>query len=298
MAGSFIKLTAERDFVNCPMAENVAGLDGGAIAVSDGAEPFLIHCTLADNTVSGGVGFGGAVSCVYDGNDEGMSYVLLENSIAWGNLAVYGPQAAVGDPSSIVNQFAMLELSYSIIEGGAAEVSTAYPYWNSLVYENLGVIDADPKFIQGGTLDPTDASTRTFYLAETQAGQFAPTSPAVNAGIGTAAALEEVLGFEVTTRTDHIRDTGVVDLGFHYDASAPVETFDLTILSFWRDYYAHGNWPLKSTAIASKRKKPRRKPLPLHRVYRFALRPLPIKGIGSNAGSAAMTIPPTTRLTV
>ncbi|NLK40706.1 MAG: M6 family metalloprotease domain-containing protein, partial [Planctomycetes bacterium] len=140
MAGSFIKVNGgTQDFVNCLMAENVAGLDGGAIAVSDGAEPFLIHCTLADNTVSGGVGFGGAVSCVYDGNDEGMSYVLLENSIAWGNLAVYGPQAAVGDPSSIVNQFAMLELSYSIIEGGAAEVSTAYPYWNSLVYENLGV---------------------------------------------------------------------------------------------------------------------------------------------------------------
>ena len=230
-----------QDLINCLMVENTAVDSGGAVSVVDGAEPYFINCTMAGNKVTGASGSGGAVSCLYYGSSYMGTYVLLENSILWDNQADFGPQAAVGHPLNMYNQFSMLELSYSDIEGGSEEVFLGQPEGNSAVYESGGVIDEDPLFVQ--VTDPNQVIDRTYYLRQAAAGQL-PQSPCVDtgaiAGIYSIDGLAALLGFDVTTRTDHVADSGIMDMGFHYDAALPVLEYTLTTAIYIRDYYPYG----------------------------------------------------------
>ena len=70
-----------------------------------------------------------------------------------------------------------------------------------------------------------------FFLAQSAAGQTS-TSPAVDRGARTAVAA----GVDAfTTRTDNVLDSGQVDLGFHYPASAPVLMMEPSALVFHAD---------------------------------------------------------------
>ena len=230
-----------QDIVNCLMVENTAVDNGGAVSVADGADPFMINCTMVGNTATGTAGFGGAVSCLYSGSPDGDTYALLENSIIWDNLAEFGPQAAVGDPLNSYNQFSMLELYYSDIEGGTGEVFRGLPAGNSAVYASGGVIDMDPLFVQ--TTDPDAVIDRTYYLQQDASGQLDDSPCVVYAGgnsVYDLAALETLLGFDVTTKTNHDPDDEPVDMGFHYDASLPVVSYTLTTGVYVVDYGTHG----------------------------------------------------------
>ena len=237
--GSFMNVPGgTQDMINCLMVENTAVDSGGAISVVDGAEPFMINCTMAGNMTTGMAGFGGAVSCTYDGNPQGATYALLENSIVWDNLAEFGPQAAVGDPMNMYNQLSMLELYYSDIQGGTDDVFLGSPAGNTAVYASGGVIDMDPLFVQA--TDPDETINRTYYLQQVAGGQLVDSPCVVYAGIDSVDDLEVLLAFEVTTKTNHGPDDGFMDMGFHYDASLPVLSYTLTTSVYIADYYPHG----------------------------------------------------------
>jgi hypothetical protein len=90
-----------------------------------------------------------------------------------------------------------LGIRYCDIEGGQAAV-VVEPSW-TLVW-GPGNIDADPLFVTGPNGE--------FYLSQTAAGQ-GEDSPCVGAGDPGG---ELVWGI---TRTDHVLDSGVVDMGYH-----------------------------------------------------------------------------------
>jgi len=123
-------------------------------------------------------GWGGAIF-----NYE-ASNPVISNSILWNDIGTSGNDelnnAEVGAPCNPV-------VTYSDIdENGFAGIN--------------GNIRNDPLFVGN------------YYLSQIAAGQGAD-SPAVDAGNDTAANL----GMDdKTTRTDAIRDTGIVDMGFHY----------------------------------------------------------------------------------
>jgi len=98
---------------------------------------------------------------------------FLTDCILWGNTAPSNPQIYAGVPTIV---------AYSDVEGG---------------YAGLGNINADPMFITG--------PNGNYYLF--------PTSPCVNVGSGTAAAL----GMDLyTTQINGMPDIVTVDMGYHY----------------------------------------------------------------------------------
>jgi len=89
--------------------------------------------------------------------------------------------------------------------------------WDPSTYTwdpNSHNIDEDPLFIKG------------YYLSQVAAGQLVD-SPAVNTGSD----LASVLGMDTyTTRTDTVPDSGIVDMGYHYNAFT-IPRYELTFTS-------------------------------------------------------------------
>jgi len=99
-----------------------------------------------------------------------------KNNIIYDNTATSGP-----------NVYSAATLTYSDVGGG---------------WTGTGNIDANPLFIN-------TPPTAWFFLSQTAAGQ-SQNSPCMNAG---DPASQMITG---TTRTDHVQDAGIVDLGFHW----------------------------------------------------------------------------------
>ncbi|RLE37221.1 hypothetical protein DRJ17_07010, partial [Candidatus Woesearchaeota archaeon] len=167
-------------------------------------------------------GSGGGVSC-YD------AFVEILNSILWGNYAGNGPQIAIGDPYETNNPTSTVMLYYSDIQGGEDDVfigPALDPFTGPWLYLPFpgSVIDANPLFVSANQLG------QTYYLSQVAAGQVLanPPNPCVDTGFGSASALASIVGFEPTTRTDHVADSGNVDMGYHYRV-APVLQYQLEI---------------------------------------------------------------------
>jgi len=211
---------------NCLITENSAGRDGGGISANVYAEPLISNCTIVGNTVTG-VGFdtayGSGLYCSYN------SYANIVDSIIWNNSANPGDsnQIAVGTGFEHDLRPAYVKVSYSDIQGGAAEVFVDIGCtleWDIDPCDpNYPTnIDADPLFIEG------------YHLSHN--------SPCVDAGSDTAAALGL---HRYTTRTDSMPDIYIVDMGYHYrmpirmvscdlDFDGDVDLADLRILSsYW-----------------------------------------------------------------
>jgi len=215
-------------FINCVVSNNYTRNRGGGIWCYDGGTVQILNCVFTGNEADyvssmGTWSYGGGISChranaklknclivnnwahdfsgginfnrststvsnctiVNNQADERtggiyqyLSTVTIENSIIRGNT----------DPSSEQLRGAFT-VSYSDIEGG---------------YTGRGNIDADPLFVTGPLGD--------YYLSQTNAGQ-ASTSSCVDAGNNAAAFLE--MGYS-TTRTDHVTEESVIDMGYHY----------------------------------------------------------------------------------
>ncbi|MHC4738933.1 MAG: right-handed parallel beta-helix repeat-containing protein, partial [Planctomycetota bacterium] len=222
LAGPYLPGGAQ-EITNCIITGNTVFSQGAGICGDVGSMPKLNNCTLANNEVFDYLfGNGGGVSC-YD------AFVEIVNSILWGNIAEYGPQIAIGDPYNTNNPSSTIMLHYSDVEGGEDEIyigDADDPFlgpWLYLPWPN-SVIDADPLFAS------VDEFEQAYYLSQVAAGQFLenPPNPCVDTGFGFASALASIIGFEPTTRTDHIADTGIVDMGYHYEA-APVTQYQLEI---------------------------------------------------------------------
>ncbi len=192
----------------CVITGNQANQGGGLASIAY-ADTYFVNCLIAGNTSDGRgggiyafsdfgapapIGYGSMTDlsfCTMVGN-QGLSYgsavymdgldnLMVSNSIVWGNGPVPLEPSYAGDD----------EVTWSDIEGG---------------YTGFGNIDEDPLFVSGPLGD--------HYLSQTAAGQ-AATSPCVNAADPSAAAPDG------TTRSDSEPDTGVADMGWHYEPVPP-----------------------------------------------------------------------------
>ncbi len=175
---------------NCVFAGNSAGRDAGALTAHYDCIVDMMNCTFTGNSASR---YGGAVSMLFDCSMTGMDCIFWNNT-----------------PDEIfLAQSPDATLVHSVVQGG---------------YSGEGNIDADPLFVSGPAGD--------FYLSQTAAGQ-AENSPCLDAG--SVPAFEACFGMshgtvcmdDLTTRSDDITDSGLVDIGFHYfpgNAATPTPT--------------------------------------------------------------------------
>ncbi len=198
--GIYVSGGLEPNMHNCLITNNITSRDGGGVSANWNAQLTLSNCTIADNNVTNGNSYGGGLSCAYDAN------TTIINSILWNNSAEYGPEISIGSNfDAAMKQKARVSVSYSDVEGGkpGAFVDTAHSCilnWN-VVSNRL----ANPLFATGYWGD--------YYLSQIAAGQPSPNSPCLDTGLGTPYSNSL---YKHTTRTDHVIDTGVVDMGYHY----------------------------------------------------------------------------------
>ena len=208
---------SQPQFKNCLVKGNAAVLDGGGIVSYWNAAPTISNCTIANNRAfdpdNTNHGRGGGLSCSYE------SQTTLIDSILWDNTATSGHQLSIGsdDDPAYLDRPATLTVSYCDIQGNRSAGSVYIEPGRTLNWGN-GNIDADPLFAV------------SYYLSQTAAGQAAD-SPCLDAGSTSAVAL----GLdEYTTRADALADTGVVDMGFHYDIG--VDKYRLTVKVIGSDH--------------------------------------------------------------
>jgi subtilisin family serine protease len=202
-------------FLNCLIANNLAGRDGGGVSANWFVEPILANCTFAGNAAIGTfghndrTGVGGGFYCGYDSN------CAIVDSIFWDNYALLGHEIAVGTGFEFELRPSTLAVSYTDIKGGLAEIYVEQDC-NVLGWlpgePGYGTnINADPLFVIGPLGD--------YYLSQIDAKQ-SKDSPCVDAGSDDVVAI----GFtEHTTRTDEMFDAGIVDMGYHYPLSRMFE---------------------------------------------------------------------------
>ncbi len=162
---------------------------GGGLYGCDGT---IINCLISDNTVNdhsgGGLSScnGPIINCTIVGNTAneagGLSWCSgITNCIIWNNNAVTSSDQM---------------LSCSV---------PAYSCIQSWTGGGIGNITDNPNFVAGPFGD--------YYLSQTAAGQ-GVNSPCADTGSDTAVNL----GMDVyTTRSDQAFDTGMVDMGYHYN---------------------------------------------------------------------------------
>jgi hypothetical protein len=176
---------------NCLLTGNSAKVYGGAISCNLFAKPQIRNCTFSNNTAGK---LGGAIFC------DWSSDVIVTDSIiqAGSNHAI-----AEMDFGGAVAKYCLF---YNNPAGDYGLYDTVAGQITTLTYSQLDAKNksGDPLFVAG----PLGG----FYLSQTTAGQ-AASSPAVNAGSGFAF----TLGMNtLTTRTDSLKDTGIVDMGYHF----------------------------------------------------------------------------------
>jgi predicted outer membrane repeat protein len=187
---------------NCLLTENSAGQRGGAYSsdgYSWGLSTIFTNCTFSRNSAD----IGGAVCG--DGADD----LTFENCILSGDLAPNGSEIALFEDS-------FASVSYSAVRGGTGAI---YQEGGSRLYEGAGNIGVDPQFVVG-PLGP-------YYLSQASSGQGSD-SPCVDAGSDTATSF----GLDsATTRTDQAGDTGIADMGYHYQIAGATQLTRIGLVS-------------------------------------------------------------------
>ncbi|MBN1917726.1 MAG: right-handed parallel beta-helix repeat-containing protein, partial [Verrucomicrobia bacterium] len=215
--GSGIHCVSHGDvtIINC----SITGNDGVGVYCHDASQtysdcsPTITNCIIADNTNSGIYCWTGnptIINCTITGNTSSSSgggifcyagsHLTITNSILWGNAAPTGHEIALEPYLDWEIYCPNLTIQYCDIQGGEAEVSLGPLCTIELDETN---IDANPLFVSGPLHD--------YCLSQMAAGQ-AVDSPCVDAGSDTAVNL----GLDhLTTRTDGVPDSGIVDMGYH-----------------------------------------------------------------------------------
>jgi len=163
---------------------NMAGVRGGGIYCSN-SSPAITNNTIFGNTANTR---GGGIYCRIG------SFLTITNTILWDNKAAIGKEIYLGntaDPST-------LTISYSDVQGGQDAVHVTS---GSTLNWDSGMIDADPLFVTG--------PWGNYYLSHIACGQ-SEDSPCID-GSDPASSM-----IEWTTRIDSVKDSGIVDMGYHY----------------------------------------------------------------------------------
>jgi hypothetical protein len=106
-AGGEYHLTTIR---NCLLTNNSAGRDGGGISTNWQNELSIANCTIADNTLTGIVSYGGGLYGSYDSNTS------VRDSIIWDNMGRKGSQIALGSGDPAHPLPSELKISHSNID--------------------------------------------------------------------------------------------------------------------------------------------------------------------------------------
>ena len=190
--------------INCSMIDNNANDSGGALFFRDDCRPILQNCTIADNSATfDGGGIANTDDC----------YPQITDCILWGNSGDGGTDGT------------------GQIYGGSPNIQfSCIQQWTG-VLEEYGNIVGNPQFVSGEMGD--------YYLSHSASGQ-SQTSPCVNAGSTDTADIPVTLR---TTRTDHVFDTNIMDMGRHYivqlpgdvNANGKTNLADFTIIAaYWQ----------------------------------------------------------------
>jgi len=220
---------------NCLLNGNTSRFGGGGISANS-AFVNVYNCTIAENITNGLYSYGGGIGC-FD------AVIWLTNTIVWDNSAFYGDQIALGDPAQIGNPYVTLISSYSNIMGGFADVYEAPgdALWLDFGGNFGDDIEAhDPLFVR--VTDADSPLEVTYYLSQIESGQRAM-SPCVNTGDPASLSLLDMdtFGYLGTTRSDHVPDTGIMDLGYHQNAALAVRDYLLTASVYIADKHPYGS---------------------------------------------------------
>ncbi len=206
------------------------GLDIHADANGNSSSPTIRNCVITGNV---GVGGGGGVSI------GGGSTSLFENVLIQGNSTTYYDGAGMNCWASFPTFVNVTIRDNQAGRNGGGIITSSGPSsltgTNCIIYDNgpnnmrygatttldfeyscvansstyswfgTGCIDQDPLIVSGALGD--------VYLSQIAAGQGVD-SPCVDAG-------DPAISSYGTTRTDHLDDTGVIDMGFHFPSSQP-----------------------------------------------------------------------------
>jgi parallel beta-helix repeat protein len=198
---------------NCLIAGNTAARDGGGIylngpSLTDG-QVQILDCTISDNLANTYDGYGGAVYCYWSSEPDITDCIISNNN----GYAIYEEDLS-SDPQVT---FCLFYNNYGVdwYDADTGMLYTGAAAVNSLP-EASDNIDGNPFYTIG--------RLGNYYLSQIAAGQLNE-SAAVDEGSDTALNL----GMNIySTRTDNVKDTVKVDMGFHYnDPCAPV-TYSLT----------------------------------------------------------------------
>ncbi len=210
--GAYLRDVDKASFINNLITENLAGRDGGGLSINWFADAVIANCTFANNATPGtlgqpeNTGFGGGLFTSHGNN------ALVTDSIFWNNFGPRGNAMAVGGNFDSDKQPSTLTVTHSLVKDGRSGV------WvepGSTLNWAAGNISNDPLFATGRQDD--------FYLSQTASGQ-GRNSPAVDAGSDYASRVG-LTGY--TTRTDEVRDTGIVDIGYHHAKRQPCRLSDI-----------------------------------------------------------------------
>jgi hypothetical protein len=186
---------------HCLIVSNNAYGDYGGGLYLKSSSPMLTNCLFLNNSVGE---YGGGLY-LNSSSPILINCTLLGNSCGWGNGD--GIYCNAGSSAQITNSILWGDVvQIYIIPGGTVTVSFS-DVLHSGVYPGTGNINADPIFSAGPGGE--------CYLSQISAGQGLD-SPCLDAGNGDLGGLLPEIFLIHTTRTDHVLDNNVMDMGFHY----------------------------------------------------------------------------------
>jgi len=209
---------------NCLVTDNISEKDDGAGFGFRASSPSMTNCTFVGNDCSQFNLEGGAVFCRENSDPSILNCIFNDNN----DIAV-----VAYDPASepVIDYCLFFENEQGDYGDSVTERARMSDPNTAHLVPGEHNINKDPMFVPG-RMGP-------YYLSQYEAGQILSvtndvvdpnmnpaeaTSPAVGAGSDTAENLGMTL---VSTRTDNTKDSGRVDIGFHYDdPEEPVE-YDL-----------------------------------------------------------------------
>ncbi len=246
--GIWITNASSPNILGCIIRENVSATGGGIMIEDLGSNPMIAHCMIefnnAPDTDGGGIYVRDAA------NPEIFSNLIRLNN------AFYGGGIFIREAAGLIRNNTIYSNQGHTFGGGIYALNCNGTFQNNIIafqYTGEGVYFFESEVLPtlmrndvfgneggeyGGAADPgptdmqedplfVDGPNGGFYLSNTAAGQ-TDQSPCVDAGFEESSSI----GLDVyTTRTDHVADFGMTDLGYHYgytEASTPTPTATAT----------------------------------------------------------------------
>ncbi|MCD4655595.1 hypothetical protein K8T06_16870 [bacterium] len=220
---------------NCIFLEGYSSDGGGGIWCNSDCYSKITNCIISGNEGhnAGGIDCGvyssiAVTNCIISGNqghNSGGILVWISSSVSISNCTIIGNSATDGGGISVVAD-STLTAANNILWGNTppeihesdSSISITYSdiQQSSGTYPGTGNINEDPQFIAAASGD--------LHLKQMAAGQPSD-SPCVDTGSDSADNISfnipggTTFMSQLSTRSDSITDSGIVDMGYHYAVS-------------------------------------------------------------------------------